>query len=121
MDDFLDSHPLLTNLKEVECQSIGRKFHFLHSLSLPTVKSDASDSLSCANSFWKLPDMRFQPTRFIDNWTYDRRFNSRYSFGFVDGLLEVIWTRDRMLAAKNMNANAQNISGTRLILKTNPI
>ena len=70
MDEFLDSHPLLTNLKEVECQNIGRKIHFLHSLNLATVKSDAFDSLSCANSFWKLPDTRFQLTRFIDNWTY---------------------------------------------------
>ena len=37
MDEFLDSHPSLTNLKKVECQSIGRNFHFLHSLNLATV------------------------------------------------------------------------------------
>ena len=41
-------------------------------LNLATVKSDASDSLSCANRFWKLPYMRFQLTRFIDNWAHDR-------------------------------------------------
>ena len=33
MDDFLDLYPLRTNLKEVECKSVGRKFHFLHSLN----------------------------------------------------------------------------------------
>ena len=32
MDDFLDLYPLPTNLKEVECKSFGRTFHFLHSL-----------------------------------------------------------------------------------------
>ena len=32
-DDFLDLYPLRTNLKEVECKSVGRKFHFLHSLN----------------------------------------------------------------------------------------
>ena len=68
MDGFLDSHPLPANLKAVECQSVEIKFHFLHSLNPATVKSDASDSLACANSFWTLPDMRFQPTIFIDNW-----------------------------------------------------
>ena len=61
--------------------------------------------------------MRFQLTRFIDNWTYDRKFSSQYSFGFVDCLLELIWVGDRMLAAKNMNANAQNIFWDKIDLK----
>ena len=77
MDEFLDSHPLPTNLKEVECQSVGRKFHFLHSLNPMTVKSEVSDSLSCAKKFWKLPEISNQLTRFMDNWAYDRKFNSQ--------------------------------------------
>ena len=87
MDEFLDSRPLPTNLKEVECQSVGRNFHFLHSLNPITVKSEVFDSLSCANSVWKLPDISIQLTRFLDNWAYNRKFNSRYLFGFVGCLL----------------------------------
>ena len=45
---FLDLYPLRTNLKEVECKSVGRKFHFLHPLN-PEIfkfkfKFDADDS-----------------------------------------------------------------------------
>ena len=32
-NDFLDLYPLRTNLKEVECKSVGIKLHFLHSLN----------------------------------------------------------------------------------------
>ena len=109
MDDFLDSHPLPTNLYEVECQTTGKDFHFLGALNPMTVKSEAPDSLSSANSFWKLPDISNQLSRFLDNWEYDRKFNSRYTLGFVDCLLELTWIRDRMLVAKNMNAKAQLI------------
>ena len=76
-----------------------------------TVKSEAPDSLSSANSFWKL-------SRCLDNWEYDRKFNSRYSLGFVDCLLELTWIRDRMLAAKNMNAKAQLIFWDKINLKS---
>ena len=55
MDEFLDSHPLPTNLYEVECQTTGKDFHFLRALNPMTVKSEAPDLLSSANSFWKLP------------------------------------------------------------------
>ena len=106
MDEFLDLHPLPSNLFEVDCQTTGRDFHFLRALNPMTVNAEAPDSLSSANSFWKLPDISNQLTRFLDNWEYDRKFNSRYSLGFVDCLLELTWIRDRMLAAKNMNANA---------------
>ena len=71
-------------LQEVECKSIGRKFRILYSLNPETIKSEVADSLNCANSFWNLPDINVQPTRFIDYWAYDRKFNSRYSFGFVN-------------------------------------
>ena len=104
-------------MKKVECQSDGRKFHFLHSLNPATIKNEASDSLNCADSFWKLPDICRQLTRFIDNWAYDRKFNSRYSLGFVDCLLELMWIRDRMLAAKSMNANSQIIFWEKVDLK----
>ena len=109
MDDFLDLYPLPTNLKEVECKSFGRKFHFLHSLHPKTINSEATGSLHCANSFWNLPDISIQLTRFIDDWAYDRKFNSRYYFGFVVCILELVWIRDRMLAVKNMNANKHTI------------
>ena len=33
MDEFLDSHPLPTNLYEVECQTTGKDFHFLRALN----------------------------------------------------------------------------------------
>ena len=99
-----------TNLKEVEEQSSGRKFHFLHSLNPDTLKSEVVDSLDCANSFWNVPDIKAQLTRFIDEWTYYRKFNNRYYFGFVDCLLELMWTRERMLATKNMNTTKQIIT-----------
>ena len=50
-----------------------------------------------------------QLTKFIDNCAYDRKFNSWYSLGFVDCLLELMWIRERMLAAKNMNTTTLNI------------
>ena len=117
MDDFLDLYPLPTNLKEVECKSFGRTFHFLHSLHPETLKSEITDSLNCANSFWKVPDISVQLTKFFDNWASDRKFNSRYHLGFVDCLLELMWIRDRMLAAKNMNANKQTIFWENICLK----
>ena len=82
-----------------------------------TVKSEASDLLSSATSFWKLPDISNQLARFLDNWEYDRKFNSRYSLGFVDCLLELMWVRDRMLAAKNMNADTKVIFWDKTDLK----
>ena len=117
MDEFFDSHPLPTSWEDVECQSTGRKFHFLYSLNPLTVKSEAADSLSYANSFWKIPDISNQLKRFFDNWAYDRKFNSRYTLGFVDCLLELAWIQDKMLAIKNMNANAQNIFWDTIDLK----
>ena len=117
MDDFLDLYPLPTNLKEVECKSFGRTFHFLHSLHPETLKSEITDSLNCANSFWKIPHISVQLTKFFDNWAYDRNFNSRYQLGFVDCLLELMWIRDRMLAAKNMNANKQTFFWGKVNLK----
>ena len=71
--------------------------------------TELKDSLDCANSFWKIPDINTQLEKFIDNWAYDRKFNSRYHFGFVDCLLELMWVRERMLAAKNMNSTKRNI------------
>ena len=118
MDEFLDLYPLPSNLFEVDCQTTGRDFHFLRALNPMTVKAEAPDSLSSANSFWKLPDISNQLTRFLDNWEYDRKFNSRYSLGFVDCLLELTWIRDRMLAAKNMNAKAQLIFWDKIDLKS---
>ena len=117
MDEFFDSHPLPTSWEDVECQSTGRKFHFLYSLNPLTVKSEAADSLSYANSFWKIPDISNQLKRFFDNWAYDRKFNSRYTLGFVDCLLELAWIQDKMLAIKNMNANTQNIFWDTIDLK----
>ena len=117
MDEFLDSHPFPTNLYEIECQTPGGDFRFLRALNPMTVKSEARDSLSSANSFWKLPDISNQLSRFLDNWEYDRKFNSRYTFGVVDCLLELTWIRDRMLAAKNMNAMAQLIFWDKINLK----
>ena len=36
MDEFLDSHPLPANIKEVEYQRNGKNLHFLHSID-PTI------------------------------------------------------------------------------------
>ena len=88
MNDFLDLHPLPKNLKEVEEQSSGRNFHFLHSLNPENITTELKDTLDCANSFWKIPDINAQLDKFIDNWAYDRKFKSQYYFGFVDCLLE---------------------------------
>ena len=74
--EFLDIYPLPTNLKEVEKQSSGRTFHFLHSLNPETLQSEVMDSLDCANNFWNVPDIKAQLTRFIDEWAYDRNFNN---------------------------------------------
>ena len=98
--EFLDIYPLPTNLNEVEEQSSGRTFHFLHSLNPETLQSEVMDSLDSANSFWNLPDIKA---------ACDRKCNNRYCFGFVDCLLELMWIRERMLAAKNMNATKQII------------
>ena len=51
MDELLDSHPLPTNLYEVKYQTTWKDFHFLKALNPMTVKSEAPDSLSSANSF----------------------------------------------------------------------
>ena len=91
MDVFLDLDPLPSNLEEVDRQSTGKKFHLLHALNPTTVKTEAPDLLSSANSFWKHPEISIQLTRFLDNWEYDRNFNSRYHLGFVDCLLELMW------------------------------
>ena len=115
--EFLDKYPLPTNSKEVEEQSNGRIFCFLHSLHPARLQSEVRDSLNCANSFWNLPDIKRQLENFIDEWTYDRNFNNRYCFGFVDCLIELMWIRERMLAAKNMNASKQNIFWDRINLK----
>ena len=56
--EFLDKYPLPTKLKEVEEQSSGRTFRFLHSLNPDTLQSEVSDSLDCANNFWNLPDIK---------------------------------------------------------------
>ena len=106
MDEFLDSYPLPTNMNEVERQSTGKNFHFLRSINPTNIKTEVSDSLDCANSFWNLPDINSQLTKFTDNWAYERKFNSRYLFGFVDCLLEFMWIQDRMFASKNMNAHS---------------
>ena len=98
--EFLDKYPLPTNSKEVEAQSSGRIFRFLHSLHPARLQSEVRDSLNCANSFWNLPDIKRQLEKFIDEWAYDRNFNNRYCFGFVDCLIELMWIRERMLAAK---------------------
>ena len=52
--EFLDIYPLPTNSNEVEEQSSGRTFRFLHSLNPDTLQSEVSDSLDCANKFWNL-------------------------------------------------------------------
>ena len=119
--EFLDIYPLPTNLKEVEEQNSGRTFHFLLSLDPDTLQSEVLDSLDCANNFWNVPDIKAQFTKFIDEWAYDRNFNNRYCFGFVDCLIELMWIRERMLAAKNMNATKQIIFWDKINLKTNLI
>ena len=60
MDEFLDSHPLPANIKEVDCQSNGKNLHFLRSIDPTNIKKEVSDSLDCANSFWNLQDINNQ-------------------------------------------------------------
>ena len=88
MDEFLDSHPLQANINKVEYQSNGKNFHFLCSIDPTNINKVVSDSLDCANSFWNLQDISNQLVKFIDKWAYGRKFNTRYSFGFVDCLLD---------------------------------
>ena len=89
----------------------------LHLKKPITIKAEASDFLDCTYSFWNLPDISSQLTKFIDNWAYDRKFNSRYSLGFVDCLLELMWIQDRMPGSKNMNALSQIIFWEKVELK----
>ena len=42
--EFLDKYPLPTNSKEVEEQSSGRIFRFLHSLNLERLQAEVKDS-----------------------------------------------------------------------------
>ena len=106
--EFLDKYPFPTNLKEVEEQISGRTFRFLHSLNPDTLQTKVSDSLDFANKFWNLPDIKAQHTKFIDEWGYDRNFNNWYCFGFVNCLIELMWIRERMLAAKKHECNKAN-------------
>ena len=52
MDEFFDSHPLPTNINEVDCQSNGKNLHFLRSIEPTNIKREVSDSLDYTNSFW---------------------------------------------------------------------
>ena len=54
MDEFLDSHPLPANIKEIEDQSNGKNLHFLRSIDPTNIKKEVSDSLDYANSFWNV-------------------------------------------------------------------
>ena len=58
LNECLVIYQLPKNLKEVEEQSSGRKFHFLHSLNPDALQSEVVDSLDCANSFWNLTDIK---------------------------------------------------------------
>ena len=78
MDELFDSFPLPTNIKEVECQSTGKNFHVLHSINPSNITMEVSASLDCANSFWDIQDIKNQLSTFIDEWAYDRNFNSWY-------------------------------------------
>ena len=98
--EFLGRCPLPTNFKEVETQSHGINFNFLQSLDFDNIESEAINSLSAANSFWNITDVNFQLKNFLDGWLYDKKFNNRYCFGFVDSLIELMCIRERMLAAK---------------------
>ena len=114
---LLDKYPSRIQLIEVEEQSSGRTFRFLHSFNPNTLQTKVSDSLDCANNFWNLPDIKVQLTKFIDECGYDINFNNRYCFGLEDCLIELIWIRERMLAAKNMNATRQIIFWDKISLK----
>ena len=115
--NFFYSHPLPTNINEVECQSTGKNFHFLHSINPTNIATEVADSLDCANSFWNVQDIKNQLSHVIDGWAYDRKFNSRYYFNFVDCLHELSWIRGRMLAAKIMNVTSQTIFWKEIALK----
>ena len=52
MDEFFDSHPLPTNINEVDCQSNGKNLHFSRSIEPTNIKREVSDSLDYTNSFW---------------------------------------------------------------------
>jgi len=84
--EFLDKYPLPTNSKEVKLQSSGRIFCFLHLLDPERLQAEVRNSLDSANSFWNVPDIKAQLPKFTDEWAYDRNFNNRYCFGFVDCL-----------------------------------
>ena len=63
MDEFLGSHPLPANIKEVDCQSNGKNLHFLHSIDPTNIKKEVFDSLDYTNSFgisieWSLTFLR---------------------------------------------------------------
>ena len=75
------------------------------------------DSVDSANNFWNVPDIKAQLTKFIDEWVYDRNFNNRYCFGFVDCLIELMWIRERLLTVKNTNAMKRNIFWDKINLK----
>ena len=49
--------------------------------------------------------------------SYNINFNNRYCFGLEDCLIELMWIRERMLAAKNMNATRQIIFWDKINLK----
>ena len=79
LNKLLDTYPLPRNSKEVEEQSSGRNFHFLHSMNPDTINTEIIDSLDCATSFWNIPDINTQLINLIDNWAYDRKFNNRFT------------------------------------------
>ena len=79
LNKLLDTYPLPRNSKEVEEQSSGRNFHFLHSKNPDTINTEIKDSLDCATSFWNISDINTQLIKFIDNWAYDRKFNNRFT------------------------------------------
>ena len=106
VNEFLDQYPLPTNAREVENQRHMVRLNFPFSLNPDYLKLEAIKSLGCSNSFWNLPDINTQLSNFLlNNWCYDKKFNNRYCFDFVDCLLEIMWVRGRMPTAKNMNVN----------------
>ena len=86
MDEFLDLYPLPTNLKEVECQSVGRKFHFLRSLNPATIKSEVSDSLNYANSFGNFQTLVFSSLDSLTIGLITESSTVGIPLGFVDFL-----------------------------------
>ena len=49
--EFLDKYSFTTNLKEIEEQSSGSTFFFLHSNNPEILQAEDRDSLDSANSF----------------------------------------------------------------------